>query len=148
METVDGRMSQVVDDVIVLCHEIGAIRILGSEFHLEKTSVQIHVVLQSRKHEFHGSNARGGGVDGDHTVAIEGNLRLGHFEQTEAWIGLEFRSLVSNGCVLHGSKASFAFSFEITYHVITGRFGYLRQNPSTELTHPLPPSPQPPSWSS
>ena len=65
-------MSHAVDDVIVRSHEIGTIRVLECQFHLEITSVQIHVVIQSTNHEFHRSDAGGSRIDGGHTIAIEG----------------------------------------------------------------------------
>ena len=70
--------------MIAFCYHIASIRVLESQFHFKITSVEIHVVIQSRHHEFHRSDARDGGINGDHTIAIEGNVRLGDFEQIMA----------------------------------------------------------------
>ena len=131
------------------------------QFHLETTSVQIHVVIQSRHHEFHRSDARGGRIDGNHTIAIVKNVRLGHFEQIKAGIDLQIGAYMSHISVSHDDDDdddSIAFAsvtstfiplFEIAYHVINGWFGHRRRNPTTSLTRfhspPLSPLP-PPVW--
>lgn len=90
-------MTHVVDDVIVHSHEIATIHVLQSQFHLEITLVQIHVVIQSTHHEFHRSDAGGSRIDGYHTIAIEGNVRLGYLGQIEAWVSLQIGPRMRDG---------------------------------------------------
>ena len=80
-DLLDDGVSQVVGDPqCVGCAEVISIVYLHSQLHGKVTATQIHVVVQSRHQKFHGIDARGEGIDGDHAVPTEADSRLGYLK--------------------------------------------------------------------
>ena len=77
----DDGMGQIVDGPQFLRGVQVIVRtFLQSQFHGKVTASQIHKIVQSRNDEFHGIDTRGGGLDGDHAIGIDANVRRRHLE--------------------------------------------------------------------
>ena len=61
-----------------VCSE--ASRDFQSQFHGKVTASQIYKIVQPWHNEFHGIDARGGGLNGDHAIGIDANVRGRHLE--------------------------------------------------------------------
>ena len=44
------------------------------QVHCEVTAIQIHMIVQRGNDEFHGVDARGGGLDGHHAIGIDADV--------------------------------------------------------------------------
>ena len=77
----DDGMGQIVDGPqFLIGHQVIVRTFLQSQFHGKVTASQIHKIVQSRNDEFRGIDTRGGGLNGDHAIGIDANVRGRHLE--------------------------------------------------------------------
>ena len=77
----DDGMGQIVDGPqFLIGHQVPVIILFQSQFHGKVTASQIHKIVQPWHNEFHGIDARGGGLDGDHAIGIDANVGRRHLE--------------------------------------------------------------------
>ena len=77
----DDGMGQIVDGPqFFIGHQVIVRTFLQSKFHGKVTASQIHKIVQPWHNEFHGIDARGGGLNGDHAIGIDANVRGRHLE--------------------------------------------------------------------
>ena len=92
----DDGVSQIVGDPeFLVSRQVGCIAPFQSQVHREVTAIQIHMVVQSGNDEFHGVDARGGGMSGHHAIGINANVRGWDLEHIQTWTDDPFGICVS-----------------------------------------------------
>ena len=77
----DDGMGQIVDrPQFFIGHQVIVRTFLQSQFHGKVTASQIHKIVQPWHNEFHVIDPRGGGLNGDHAIGIDANVRGRHLE--------------------------------------------------------------------
>ena len=77
----DDRMGQIVDGPqFFIDHQVSIVTLFQTQFHGKVTASQIHKIVQPWHNEFHGIDACGGGLDDDHAIGINANVRGRHLE--------------------------------------------------------------------
>ena len=77
----DDGMGQIVDGPqCFIGHQVPVIILFQTQFHGKVTASQIHKIVQPWHNEFHGIDAGGGGLDGDHAIGIDANVGRWHLE--------------------------------------------------------------------
>ena len=103
----DDGMGQIVDGPQFFSgHQVSIGALFQTQFHGKVTAPQIHKIVQPRYNEFHGIDARGGGLKGHHAIGIDTNVGRRHLEKTQRWVEGPLGTLVSGGSVCHGLTSS------------------------------------------
>ena len=77
----DDGMGQIIDRPQFLRGvQVPVIILFQAQFHGKVTASQIHKIVQPWHNEFHGIDARGGGLNGDHAIGIDANVGRWHLE--------------------------------------------------------------------
>ena len=78
-------------------HQVIARTLFQSQFHGKVTAPQIHKIVQPSDDEFHGIDAGGGGLNGDHAIGIDANVGRRHLENAQSRVEGPFETRVSGG---------------------------------------------------
>ena len=76
----DGVRQIVGDPEFVDSRYVAPIALFQPQMHGELAAIQIHMVVQRGNDEFHGVDARGGGLDGHHAIGIDADVCGGDLE--------------------------------------------------------------------
>ena len=89
-------MRQIVDGPqFFIGHQVTIVTLFQSQFHGKVTASKIHIIVQRWNDEFHGIDARGGGLDGDHAIHIDANVGRRHLENSQSRVDGSFGTHVS-----------------------------------------------------
>ena len=83
-------------------HQVIVRTLFQSQFHGKVTAPQIHKIVQPSDDEFHGIDAGGGGLNGDHAIGIDANVGRRHLENAQSRVEGPFGTRVSGGGFGHG----------------------------------------------
>ena len=80
----DAGMGQIIDGPqFFIGHQVPIVTLFQSQFHGKVTASQIHIIVQGWTNEFHGVDAGGDGLNGDHAIGIDANVGRRHLEHAQ-----------------------------------------------------------------